>query len=292
MSHSLDALGNYQGHYEAIPAEVEYLPTPVYSMPVAQPQMATVVDNKDSQGRIRVRMDWQKGLDSTDFIRMMSPDAGSSDKVSKNRGFMAIPELDDQVMVGFVHNHPDRPFAMGGMFHGKVGAGGGAGNNIKSLSSKSGNKLELNDKEGSVYLTDYGGANMKFDGGGKATTNANTDHTINAGSTNVINVGGKKDAPPQSLLKMDAGGNIVLDGKTSITFKVGGNTIVISKEGIVITAAEGKIEGTAMAGPVTIESASADATFKGATALTVQGLDVAVNSGGTIRVSSPDTDIT
>ncbi|WP_246005114.1 hypothetical protein [Kaistella antarctica] len=24
-------------------------------------------------------------------------------------------------MVGFVHNHPDRPFVMGGMFHGQVG---------------------------------------------------------------------------------------------------------------------------------------------------------------------------
>jgi hypothetical protein len=30
---------------------------------------------------------------------------------------------------------------MGGMFHGAIGAGGGAGNNIKSLSSRSGNKL-------------------------------------------------------------------------------------------------------------------------------------------------------
>lgn len=107
---------------------------------------------------------------------------------------------------------------------------------------------------------------MKFDGGGNATTNANSNHTINAGSTNVINVGAKKDTPPQSLLQMDAAGNIVLDGKTSITFQVGGNKIVISKEGVVITAAEGKIEGTAEAGPVTIESKSADATFKSAAA--------------------------
>ena len=33
-------------------------------------------------------------------------------------------------MVGFVHNHPDRPFVMGGMFHGQVGLGGGADNRV------------------------------------------------------------------------------------------------------------------------------------------------------------------
>jgi hypothetical protein len=133
---------------------------------------------------------------------------------------------------------------------------------------------------------------MKFDGGGNATTNANSNHTVNAGSTNVINVGANKNQPAQSVIKADSKGNITLDGKTSITFKVGGNTIVISKEGIVITAAEGKIEGTAEAGSVTIESKAADATFKGATAVTVQGADVAVNGDGTIKISSADTDIT
>ena len=42
----------------------------------------------------------------------MAPDAGSSSKVSKNRGFMAIPEVGDQVTINFQHNHPDRPFVM------------------------------------------------------------------------------------------------------------------------------------------------------------------------------------
>lgn len=67
-----------------------------------------------------VKFDWQLH-DTTDFIRMMSPDAGGTDQVSQNRGYVAIPEVGDQVMVGFVHNHPDRPFVMGGMFHGQVG---------------------------------------------------------------------------------------------------------------------------------------------------------------------------
>jgi uncharacterized protein involved in type VI secretion and phage assembly len=35
---------------------------------------------------------------------------------------MSIPEVGDQVIVNFVHQHPDRPFVMGGMFHGGIGA--------------------------------------------------------------------------------------------------------------------------------------------------------------------------
>lgn len=56
----------------------------------------------------------------------MTPDAGGSDKVSKNRGFMSIPEVENtKVMIGFQHQLPDRPFVMGSMFHGQVGGGGG-----------------------------------------------------------------------------------------------------------------------------------------------------------------------
>ncbi|WP_394334052.1 phage baseplate assembly protein V [Chryseobacterium polytrichastri] len=34
-----------------------------------------------------------------------------------------ISEVEDQVMVNFQHGHPDRPFVMGGMFHGGTGLG-------------------------------------------------------------------------------------------------------------------------------------------------------------------------
>lgn len=83
-----------------------------------------------------VRFDRQL-QDTTNFIRMMAPDAGGTDQVTQNRGYVTIPEVGDQVMVGFVHNHPDRPFVMGGMFPGQVGLGGGADNRVKSIMTKS-----------------------------------------------------------------------------------------------------------------------------------------------------------
>ena len=258
--HEVDARGYYDGHFEAIAADTGFIPRPEFEFPKAEPQFAKVISNTDplSQGRVKVQFDWQRGSDTTEFIRVMSPDAGSSDKVNKNGGFMSVPEVGDQVIVNFVHQHPDRPFVMGGMFHGRVGAGGGIGNNIKSFSTRSGNKLELNDGAGSVYLTDQGGVNMKFDGAGNAVTNANTSHTVNAGSKSTINVGAKKDSPAQCLLEMDSAGNITLDGKNSLTITIGKSILKMSADGtITLNGKNVKMESTD-----TFDISSKDSTFK------------------------------
>ncbi len=174
----------------------------------------------------------------------MTPDAGSSDKVNKNRGFMAIPEVGDQVIINFVHQHPDRPFVMGGMFHGGVGGGGGTGNNVKSLSSKSGNIICLNDGAG-IEIKDRNGNHVTLSGTGDITTFVSNDnnedignnHTTNVATKTTINVG--KD---QSVLTMDNAGNISLEGKTQIELKVGENKITIKKDSITISVGNGMLD--------------------------------------------------
>lgn len=257
VSHEVDARGYYTGAFEAIAADSGYIPRPEFESPKAEAQFAKVISNTDpmNQGRVQIQFDWQSGSDTSEFIRVMTPDAGGSDKVSKNRGFMAIPEVGDQVVVNFVHQHPDRPFVMGGMFHGQVGGGGGAGNNIKSLSSRSGNKLELDDGAGSVFLTDQGGANMKFDGAGNATTNTNNDKTVTVGNNNSVNVANDNtlkagntsmiDVGGNSVLQMDKSGKVSLTASTEFKIVVGASTIVIDKTGkITINGKEIKVDAT------------------------------------------------
>ncbi|MDR2235736.1 MAG: phage baseplate assembly protein V [Chryseobacterium sp.] len=286
VTHEVDARGHYTGNFGAIAADTGFMPRPEFQVPRADPQFGKVISNTDplNQGRVQVQFDWQNGPDTTEFIRVMTPDAGSSDKVNKNRGFMSVPEVGDQVVVNFVHQHPDRPFVMGGMFHGSIGSGGGTGNNIMSFSGRSGAELKYDNGAGSMNLKDQGGANMNFDGTGNATTNANSNHTINAGSTNVINVGGKKDAPPQSLLKMDAAGNITLDGKTSITLQVGENSITISGEGITASAGKGNIDITALAGALGIASTGGAMDITTDSELTITGGPTAVMSSGDTNI--------
>lgn len=275
--HEVDSRGYYTGTFEAIASDTGYIPRPEFEAPRAEPQFAKVISNTDplNQGRVQVQFDWQNGSSATEFIRVMTPDGGSSEKVSKNRGFMAIPEVGDQVIVNFVHQHPDRPFVMGGMFHGQVGAGGGTGNNIKSLSTRSGNKLELNDGEGSVFLTDQGGAHMKFDGAGNAVTNANNNKTVTVGNDNTVNAGSKHCTDVgkgQSILTMDKNGVIDLNGATKVTLKVGESYIEINAEKIIVYSKD--IEVTGQSSSIVKGSGSSKIVLKGDTKITGSQVDI------------------
>lgn len=190
VSHEVNTKGFYTGSFEAIAEGTGFLPKPDFTIPSAEPQIATVISNTDplNQGRIQVKFDWQIN-DTTHFIRMMSPDAGGTDAITQNRGYVAIPEVGDQVMVGFEYHHPDFPFAMGGMFHGQVGLGGGVNNHIKSIQTRSGNKVIFNDEEGSIFIEDPSGNTYFMDGNGNITVTAPKNMTFNAGENLNINVG-------------------------------------------------------------------------------------------------------
>ncbi|VEI96786.1 type VI secretion system Vgr family protein [Kaistella jeonii] len=188
-SHDVDTLGHYKGTFKAIASDTGFLPKPEFTIPKAEPQLATVISNTDpsGQGRVTVKFDWQLH-DTTDFIRMMSPDAGGTDQVSQNRGYVAIPEVGDQVMVGFVHNHPDRPFVMGGMFHGGTALGGFANNRVKSIMTRSGHKVVFTEDE-SIVITDKSGNEIHLDTtGSNINITAPETMTLNCKNMN-INVG-------------------------------------------------------------------------------------------------------
>lgn len=189
VSHEVDTRGHYTGSFEGIASDTGFLPKPEFKVPKAEPQIATVISNADpeGQGRVQVRFDWQNS-DTTHFIRMMSPDAGGTDKVTQNRGYVAIPEVGDQVMVNFVHSHPDRPFVMGGMFHGGVGLGGGADNRVKSIQTRSGHRIVFTEDE-SIIITDKSGNEIHLDTtGSNITITAPETMTLNCKNMN-INVG-------------------------------------------------------------------------------------------------------
>ncbi|WPO83651.1 phage baseplate assembly protein V [Chryseobacterium sp. JJR-5R] len=188
-THEIDTIGHYTGSFEGIASDTGFLPKPDFTVPKAEPQIATVISNTDpeGQGRVQVRFDWQTN-DTTHFIRMMSPDAGGTDQVSQNRGYVAIPEVGDQVMVNFVHSHPDRPFVMGGMFHGGVGLGGGMDNRVKSIQTRSGHRVVFTEDE-SIVITDKSGNEIHLDTtGSNITITAPETMTFNCKNMN-INVG-------------------------------------------------------------------------------------------------------
>ena len=211
MMHYADEPGSYRCTFRAIPASVYTLPTAGVTLPVAEPQMATVVSNKDPQGhgRVQVRMNWQvKGM-KTSWIRVLTPDAGSSDKVSSNRGFVFIPEEGDQVMIGFHYNDPNRPYVQGSLFNGKNAGGGGAGNNVKSLTTKSGVAVILDDSKGSVCVKDKAGNSFSADGSGNIAVDASKQISLNCGGSSLTLM--------EDGTIIIAGKELVISGETSLS---------------------------------------------------------------------------
>ncbi len=66
--------------------------------------------------------------------------------------FVFIPEVGDQVLLGFRHGDPARPYVMGSLFNGTTGNGGGSNNSIKSLKTRSGISVILNDDNRSLEI--------------------------------------------------------------------------------------------------------------------------------------------
>lgn len=178
-------------------------------IPVAESIQGTIISNNDPYGLGRVRVDFPFASDrvSEAWLRVMTPSAGSSQNVEKNRGFVFIPEKDDLVMVGFEFGDPNRPYVMGSMFHGKNGQGGGVNNAIKSIITRKGIKVILNDDEGFAHIEVPCGSTFDMDGQKNisvyapetinfACKNMNIEveenMTSNIGKDQIVSIGGNK----------------------------------------------------------------------------------------------------
>jgi phage protein D/phage baseplate assembly protein gpV len=73
-----------------------------------------VSDIKDPRklGRVKVTFPWLDKDYVTGWARVVQPGAGA------NRGFLVLPEVKDEVLVGFVHGDPDNAYVLGGMHNG------------------------------------------------------------------------------------------------------------------------------------------------------------------------------
>ena len=244
ITHIIGSGNSYYNTFTALSATVPSLPAPEVPLPVAQTQQAVVVSNDDpkKQGRVQVKMNWQSGDMKTSWIRVMTPDAGMSDKVSTNRGFVFIPEKDDIVLVGFRHDDPNRPFVMGSLFNGNTGAGGDSGNKKKSLTTRSGCTLTIDDDAGSILITDPSGSKVLL--GGDKTITIDSEEKITLHSKVIeIHADEKIDANGKTEASMTSD-KIKIDGTTETAIK--SSTVI--KENAPTIEAEGKqsvaIKGT------------------------------------------------
>ena len=248
ITHEVSQGSYYKNRFKAIPATIKALPSPKVRMPLAETQMATVLSNADPEGkgRVRVRMNWQTNGMQTGWVRVMTPDGGSSDDVKSNRGFVFIPEVGDQVLLGFRHGDPARPYVMGSLFNGTTGSGGLEGNHMKSLTTRSGHTIKLNDSLSSLGITikDIKGNSIHIDSvGDDIIINAKRNITINAGETFTVNCKNANILAEESI-NMNAEQDITSVSGESTSIQAGESLTEIAADSYVLSANDANVQVT------------------------------------------------
>ncbi|OXG07731.1 uncharacterized protein involved in type VI secretion and phage assembly [Flavobacterium araucananum] len=236
ITHKATDIGEYENSFKALPAFIKKLPEPPITFPQAQTQQAIVVENADPQnnGRIRVKMLWQQTKNlRTPWLRVMTPDAGTSSEVSTNRGMVFIPEVGDHVMLGFRYNDPDRPFVIGSLFNGKIGAGGQDNNNIKSIYTRTGSTITFDEGVSSILVKDPSGNTWFMDGKGNINVTAPKNITMQAGEDFIVSAG--------KNVKIDAGENMDYDAGKNIS-QTAGNDLTQTASGDITESSDNRKE--------------------------------------------------
>lgn len=262
ITHIVDEDGEYSNTFGGVPGSTPAMPWGDAVMPVAYPEMARVTDQQDPQnlGRVKVQFMWQEMSKGESYwMRVQSPDAGKSDKVEKNRGFVFIPEIGDLVMVGYEQGNPDRPFVMGSVFY-KENSGGVTGENtLKSITTRSGHTLEFNDDEEGewgITVRDINGNTVRLNTKDK-NIEITAPETITLTAKNVsinaeenVQIAAKKnvDMTAEADINSAAKGNLAQQADGDITISAEGNVGIEATADVNIagqnTTVDGKVKAT------------------------------------------------
>jgi phage protein D/phage baseplate assembly protein gpV len=155
--------------------------------------VGVVTDNQDPQrlGRVKIWLPWLTGSDASYWARVIAPGAGN------DRGIWFMPEINDQVLVGFEYGDIHYPYVLGGLWNQDNPPPSGEVDK-RVLRSRLGHTITLDDSgSGSITIEDPSGNRVKIDTGSRAMT---------------IDIGGNIDITAQGNLKLTAQGQLELRG--------------------------------------------------------------------------------
>ncbi|SEM29549.1 Rhs element Vgr protein [Aquimarina amphilecti] len=153
ITHTATENGKYINLFEGIAIDQDVYPnTNIFRTPKSETQVATVTANDDPEGigRIKVQLNWQKPLGVyTPWLRVMTPHSGG------DKGFHFIPEVGEEVLIGFEGGNAERPFVLGALYNGSANPSGWKTdkNNVKAIRTRSGHTIELNDTDKAEFIT-------------------------------------------------------------------------------------------------------------------------------------------
>ncbi|MGW4054199.1 VgrG-related protein [Streptomyces sp. NPDC004779] len=229
---------------------------------------ATVTDTQDPEGsgRVKVAFPWLSDEYASDWAR-------TAQAAGTGGGEPYIPEVGDEVVVGFELGRLDRPYVLGGLYNGQDRPSGGGtvdptsgAVDRRAFASKGGHKLELLDAAGGAR-----GVRLRT-GDGKLTIDLDQAGTaVTIGSDGAVRITAKEKV------------SITASGGVSVAAERG--ALELSGESVSVTARQGvRVDG----GQGEVRLATGGALDVRGSTVTVDGTQrTELKGGSTLSVSAP-----
>lgn len=188
-----------------------------------------VTNNQDDEGlgRVRVRFPWLQENEESAWARVAAPMAGNA------RGAYFLPEVEDEVLVAFEHGDVRFPYVIGALWNGKDSppeSNGDGKNNIRSITSRSGLVIRLDDTQGSekIEISSQDGKNsIVIDvAQQKLVLSADSDISIESQNGKVLIAGQGIELSSKAAVKIEAQSGMDLNASGQMTIK--GSTVNIN----------------------------------------------------------------
>ncbi|GAA0377047.1 phage baseplate assembly protein V [Bacillus horti] len=179
--------------------------------------IGVVTDNNDPEGLARVRLNLPGFTEEseTDWVRIATMMAG------KDRGSLFIPEVGDEVLVAFHLGDIRSPFVIGALWTEESESPKSAeGNNVRKLKSRSGHEIifDDDDAEGKVTILSSKGHKLELDDKNDQLTiseqSSKNQIEIKGGSANEIVI--KSDS---TTISLDAQGQVKIESNQKVTIQ-------------------------------------------------------------------------
>ncbi|MGW4776173.1 VgrG-related protein [Streptomyces filamentosus] len=234
---------------------------------------ATVTDTQDPEGsgRVKVAFPWLSDEYASDWAR-------TAQAAGTGGGEPYIPEVGDEVVVGFELGRLDRPYVLGGLYNGQDRpSGGGAVDptsgavDRRAFASKGGHRLELLDAAGGAQ-----GVRLRT-GDGKLTIDLDQAGTaVTVGSDGAVRITAKEK------VSITASGGVSVDAERGALELSGDSVSVTARQGVRVDGGQGEVR-LATGGTVDVRGATVtvDGTqrteLRGGTTLSVEAPLVKIN---------------
>lgn len=184
--------------------------------------VGVVTNNQDPDNmhRVKVRFPWLSSDVESNWARVAASMAGNG------RGTYFLPEVDDEVLVAFEHGRIDHPYVIGSLWNGQDNApesNADGENNHRTIQSRSGHVLRLNDQSGSetIEIIDKSGNNKIIiaTADNSITIEANADITVASSTGKLTMQANGIEINSKAGIEVKAASNMNLNASANMTIK-------------------------------------------------------------------------